>query len=1033
MKKNILTCYLLLVCTTLSSQTFNEWKDPVVNEVNRSPMHTSYFAYQNEHSALKGCKEASQNFMSLNGIWKFLWVKDADKRPMNFYKISYDDKSWDNMQVPGLWALNGYGDPVYVNYGYPWRNQFAGEPPAIPVADNQVGSYRKEIIIPADWKGKEIFAHFGAVSSNMYLWVNGQFVGYSEDSKLEAEFNLSRYLKPGKNLIAFQVFRWCDGSYLEDQDFLRLAGVGRDCYLYVRNKKYIQDIRVTPDLDAQYLNATLHVAMNLKGGGTVDLKLLDPLGKEIVATSVKGTGQIQTRMEVANPGKWSAENPILYTLIATLKDKGDVVEVIPVNVGFRKIELKNAQILVNGQPVLFKGVNRHEMDPDNGYYLSPQRMIQDIKIMKAFNINAVRTSHYPNDNLWYDLCDRYGLYVVAEANVESHGIGGHKTLARNPLFAKAHLERNQRNVQRSYNHPSIIFWSLGNEAGFGANFEACYTWIKNEDKTRAVQYEQAKTNEFTDIFCPMYQDYEGNREYCEGDIDKPLIQCEYTHAMGNSLGGFKEYWDLIRKYPKYQGGFIWDFVDQSLRWKNKEGVSFYAYGGDWNPYDASDNNFMDNGLINPDRQPNPHMYEVGYFYQSIWVTPVDLPNGAINVYNENFFRNLDDYYLEWELQADGEIVRKGMVGKLNVAPQQTATVQLGYTMDDICQDKELLLNIMFKLKKAESLLPAGHVVAKKQLTILPYKMPDLAISNMPNSNIKVCAPTVIENDVNYLIVEGEHFRLDFDKHDGYLCKYEINGRQLLNEGSKLTPNFWRAPTDNDLGAGLQKKYAAWKNTGIYLNELEQKVENDLVIVNSEYTMEAVKAKLYLTYTINNCGAVKITQKMTVDQSATVSDLFRFGMQVQICEELEQVSYYGRGPIENYSDRNNSTWLGKYRQTVSDQFYSYIRPQENGTRTDIRWWKLMDKGGNGLKLIADAPCSVSALHYSIEVLDDGERKEQRHSEFLPCVDYINLCIDKVQMGVGGVNSWGALPLKDYRLPYQDYEFSFLLQPVTSAVE
>mgnify|MGYP000534642523 FL=1 len=1033
MKKNILICYLLLVYTTLSSQTFNEWKDPVVNEVNRSPMHTRYFAYQDEHSALKGCKEASQNFMSLNGIWKFLWVKDADKRPMNFYKISYDDKSWDNMQVPGLWALNGYGDPVYVNYGYPWRNQFAGEPPAIPVADNQVGSYRKEIIIPADWKGKEIFAHFGAVSSNMYLWVNGQFVGYSEDSKLEAEFNLSRYLKPGKNLIAFQVFRWCDGSYLEDQDFLRLAGVGRDCYLYVRNKKYIQDIRVTPDLDAQYLDATLHVAMNLKGGGTVDLKLLDPLGKEIVATSVKGNGQVQTRMEVANPGKWSAENPVLYTLIATLKDKGDVVEVIPINVGFRKIELKNAQILVNGQPVLFKGVNRHEMDPDNGYYLSPQRMIQDIKIMKAFNINAVRTSHYPNDNLWYDLCDRYGLYVVAEANVESHGIGGHKTLARNPLFAKAHLERNQRNVQRSYNHPSIIFWSLGNEAGFGANFEACYTWIKNEDKTRAVQYEQAKTNEFTDIFCPMYQDYEGNREYCEGDIDKPLIQCEYTHAMGNSLGGFKEYWDLIRKYPKYQGGFIWDFVDQSLRWKNKEGVSFYAYGGDWNPYDASDNNFMDNGLINPDRQPNPHMYEVGYFYQSIWVTPVDLPNGAINVYNENFFRNLDDYYLEWELQADGEIVRKGMVGKLNVAPQQTATVQLGYMMDDICQDKELLLNILFKLKKAESLLPAGHVVAKKQLTILPYKTPDLAISNMPNSNIKVCAPTVIENDVNYLIVEGEHFRLDFDKHDGYLCKYEINGRQLLNEGSKLTPNFWRAPTDNDLGAGLQKKYAAWKNTGIYLNELEQKVENDLVIVNSEYTMEAVKAKLYLTYTINNCGAVKITQKMTVDQSATVSDLFRFGMQVQICEELEQVSYYGRGPIENYSDRNNSTWLGKYRQTVSDQFYSYIRPQENGTRTDIRWWKLMGKGGNGLKLIADAPCSVSALHYSIEVLDDGERKEQRHSEFLPCVDYINLCIDKVQMGVGGVNSWGALPLKDYRLPYQDYEFSFLLQPVTSAVE
>ena len=1028
MKKNILTCYLLLVCTTLSSQTFNEWKDPVVNEVNRSPMHTSYFAYQNEHSALKGCKEASQNFMSLNGIWKFLWVKDADKRPMNFYKISYDDKSWDNMQVPGLWALNGYGDPVYVNYGYPWRNQFAGEPPAIPVADNQVGSYRKEIIIPADWKGKEIFAHFGAVSSNMYLWVNGQFVGYSEDSKLEAEFNLSRYLKPGKNLIAFQVFRWCDGSYLEDQDFLRLAGVGRDCYLYVRNKKYIQDIRVTPDLDAQYLNATLHVAMNLKGGGTVDLKLLDPLGKEIVATSVKGTGQIQTRMEVANPGKWSAENPILYTLIATLKDKGDVVEVIPVNVGFRKIELKNAQILVNGQPVLFKGVNRHEMDPDNGYYLSPQRMIQDIKIMKAFNINAVRTSHYPNDNLWYDLCDRYGLYVVAEANVESHGIGGHKTLARNPLFAKAHLERNQRNVQRSYNHPSIIFWSLGNEAGFGANFEACYTWIKNEDKTRAVQYEQAKINEFTDIFCPMYQDYEGNREYCEGDIDKPLIQCEYTHAMGNSLGGFKEYWDLIRKYPKYQGGFIWDFVDQSCHWKNKDGVSIYGYGGDFNKYDASDNNFNDNGLISPDRVPNPHAYEVAYFYQDIWTTPADLAKGEINIFNEYFFRDLSAYYMEWQLLANGEVVQTGIVSDLKVAPQQTVKVQIPFDTKNICPCKELLLNVSYKLKAAETLLPAGTTIAYDQLSIRDYKAPELKLENQQASNLPVIVPTILDNDRNFLIVKGENFSMDFNKHNGYLCRYDVNGMQLMEDGSALTPNFWRAPTDNDFGAGLQHKYAAWKNPELKLTSLKHAIENDQAVVRAEYDMKSIGGTLSLTYTINNKGAVKITQKMAADKSKKVSDMFRFGMQMRMPVNFNEIEYYGRGPGENYADRNHAAMLGKYRQTVEEQFYPYIRPQETGTKTDIRWWRLLNISGNGLQFVSSAPFSASALNYTIESLDDGDGKDQRHSPEVEKADFTNFCIDKAQTGLACVNSWGAIALEKYRLPYQDYELSFIMTPV-----
>lgn len=1030
MKLNVLACCLSLIGTAAFAQK-NEWQDPNVNEINRAPMHTNYFAYKNENSALKGCKESSENFMTLNGSWKFNWVKNADMRPTDFFQVNFNDKGWNELKVPGLWELNGYGDPIYVNVGYPWRSQFQNNPPEVPTVNNNVGSYRKEITVPADWKGKEIFAHFGSVTSNMYLWVNGQFVGYSEDSKLEAEFNLTKYLKPGKNLIAFQVFRWSDGTYLEDQDFIRLSGVGRDCYLYTRNPKYIQDIRVTSDMDAQYKDATLNVALNLKGAGTVDLKLLDCGGKEMASSSVKGSGKLSTDMAIANPKKWTAETPTLYTLIATLKDGSNVTEVIPVKVGFRKIELKNAQILVNGQPVLFKGANRHEVDPDGGYIISPERMVQDIKRMKELNLNAVRTCHYPDNNLWYELCDKYGIYVVAEANVESHGMGyGDKTLAKNPLFAKAHLERNQRNVQRGYNHPSIIFWSLGNEAGFGPNFEACYTWIKNEDKTRAVQYEQASTNEFTDIYCPMYCDYKGSEEYCKGDVNKPLIQCEYAHAMGNSQGGFKEYWDIIRKYPKYQGGFIWDFVDQSIRWKSKDGVPFYAYGGDWNRYDASDNNFMDNGLISPDRNLNPHAHEVGHIYQSIWVTPVDLANGTINVYNENFFRDLSAYYGEWELLADGKVLQTGMIKDLEVAPQQTRSIKLEYCTDGICKDKELLLNVTFKLKKAEQLLPAGYAVAKNQLTIRPYEAKKLDLQNKKQINLAVIAPTIQDNDINYLIVVGENFRIDFNKRDGYLSRYEVNGMPMLKDDGKLTPNFWRAPTDNDMGANLQRKYAAWKEPGLKLTALTSLAENEMVTVRAQYTMESVKAKLYMTYTINNEGAIKVTQKMEADKSAEIADMFRFGLQMQMPKDLQQINYYGRGPIENYSDRNNSTDLGQYAQTVCEQFYSYIRPQENGNKTDIRWWKQTNKGGNGLLFVSDAPFSASALHYSICSLDDGEQKDQRHSEFVKPINYTNMCIDKAQMGLGCINSWGQLPLEQYRLHYGDYEFSFIMQPILS---
>lgn len=1033
MKKLFLFSTVCACSLAVSAQTFKEWQNPEVNEVNRAPMHASFFAYENLEMADMALKEKSENFMTLNGTWKFFWVENADQRPTDFFRIGYNDKGWDDFRVPAVWELNGYGDPIYVNVGYAWRNQYRNNPPYVPVEKNHVGSYRKEIVVPADWSGKDIIAHFGSVTSNMYLWVNGKFVGYSEDSKLEAEFDITKYLKPGqKNLIAFQVFRWCDGTYLEDQDFFRYSGVGRDCYLYTRNKNRIDDIRVTPDLDSEYKNGKLDITLKMKGNNSVTLELLDAKSNVISSKEVKGSGDVSTTLEIENPNKWSAETPYLYTLRASVKKGGNITEVVPVKVGFRKIEIKNAQVLVNGQPVLFKGANRHEMDPDGGYVVSRERMLQDIQIMKKFNINAVRTCHYPDDAYWYELCDKYGIYMVAEANIESHGMGyGESTLAKVDSYAKAHMERNQRNVQRNFNHPSVTFWSLGNEAGYGPNFEAAYDWVKAEDSSRPVQYERAGRDGKTDIFCPMYFRYGSCEEYsADANSQKPLIQCEYAHAMGNSEGGFKEYWDIIRKYPKYQGGFIWDFVDQSCRWTGKDGKMIYAYGGDFNRFDASDNNFCDNGLISPDRIPNPHMYEVGYFYQNIWTTLGDVSKGEIKVYNENFFRDLSAYRLEWELLKDGKPVRSGMVDDFNVAPQQTSALNLDF--GKVCDCGEWLLNVKFVQKNREGVIPAGHVVARNQLVIREYKAPVVEFGNVSESNMAVVAPTVNDANVNCIEVEGENFNIQFNKYTGYMDSYIVNGTQMIKEGAQLSPNFWRAPTDNDYGAGLQNRYSAWKNPEIKLLSLKNEMKDNLVIVSAEYEMKKVHAKLFLTYTINNVGAVKVTQRMAAAADVKVSDMFRFGMQLVMPSSFENISYYGRGPVENYIDRNHSADLGIYNQTVTEQFYAYIRPQENGTKTDIRWWNMLNAEGKGLQFVAEAPFSASALHYTIESLDDGVQKDQRHSNEVEPSDLTNVLIDKVQQGLACEDSWGAIPLPKYRIPYGNYEFTFVMTPIDNSI-
>ena len=1027
MKKQAITfCVASLAALAASGQTMKEWQDPQVNGVNRMPMHAAYFAYENAGKAADGDMASSDNYMSLNGKWKFNWVKDAGQRPTDFWRTDFNDRGWDEIMVPGVWELNGYGDPIYVNVVYPWRNSYKNNPPYVPTENNHVGTYRRTVRVPADWKGKDVIAHFGSVTSNIYLWVNGKFVGYGEDSKLENEFDLTPYIKPGQdNLITFQTFRWSDGTYVEDQDFFRFSGVGRDCYLYARDKNRIEDIRVTPDLDSNYRNGSLSVDLKLKANGPVDLRLVDADGRDVASAQAKGSGK--TVMNVENPHKWSAEDPYLYTLYAS---KGG--EVIPVNVGFRKIELTHGQVLVNGHPVLFKGADRHELDPDGGYVVSRERMLQDIALMKKLNINAVRTSHYPNSNLWYDLCDRYGIYVIAEANVESHGMYyGEGTLAKNPAYKKTHLERNERNVARNFNHPSVIFWSLGNEAGDGPNFEAAYKLIKDMDQSRPVQYERAERAAHTDIFCPMYYGYQGMEEYGKDKKQtRPLIQCEYAHAMGNSEGGFKEYWDIIRKYPNLQGGFIWDFVDQSVRWKDANGVEIYGYGGDFNRFDASDNNFCDNGLISPDRVPNPHAYEVQRVYQNIWTSPVDAAKGVFGVYNENFFKDLSNCNLDWNVMKNGTIVRSGRVERLDVAPQQTARVTL--PLPAVEPGADWVLNVAYTLKNAEGLLPAGSEVARQQIELssAPVALP--ALANATESNHSVVTPEIKNNERNYVIVSGPDFDIEFSRATGFMTKYSVGGTEMIKNGEALTPNFWRAPTDNDMGAGLQNRFRAWHKPEMKLTSLKPEMNPDgLAVVKAEYDMPSVHGKLAMTYTINNKGAVLVDEQFTADKSAEVSHLFRFGMQMPMPKDFDTIEFYGRGPGENYADRNQSADLGIYRQKVADQFYPYIRPQETGNKTDVRYWRQLNHAGKGLEIRATEPFSASALHYTIDSLDDGTRKHQRHSSQVPEADITNLLFDKAQMGLGCIDSWGSWPLEKYLLPYGDYRFTFMLTPVSNS--
>lgn len=759
------TLILLFITSILSSvgfaQTFTEWQDPSVNQINRAPMRSSYFAYENSDAAMAAVKEKSSNFMSLAGKWRFMWVKDATARPTDFYKTDFNSNGWDLISVPAIWERNGYGDAVYINPGYAWSSVEKPVPTGVPSVENNVGSYVKDVKIPENWSGKEIFIHFGSVVSNIYLWVNGKFVGYSEDSKLGAEFDISKFLKKGDNKIAFQVFRWSDGSWLEDQDFFRLSGVAREVYMYARPNYKLEDIFITTNLDELYRDATVDIKATVSGGASAKFELFDGTAvlASVSAKAAKG-GQIAAQIELQDIKLWSAEEPNLYTLITTIyNNKGEVSEVVPQKVGMREVEIKNSQVLVNGRPVLFKGVDRHEIDPDGGYLVSRERMEQDVALMKKLNFNAVRTSHYPNDPYWYELCDKYGLYVIDEANIEAHGMGyGPENLGSDTRFGKAHLERTSRMQLRDKNHPSIIFWSMGNESGDGINFKEAYKAMKAFDSTRPLQYERAlwdgNGNDYSDIWCPMYTRYGELLALGKGEIEgvgsRPVILCEYAHAMGNSQGGFKEYWDLFRTYPNLQGGFIWDWVDQSQR-DYRNGNMIYTYGGDYGRYTVDDYNFCSNGIVSPDRVPNPHATEVAYIHQSIWVKALDLKKGTFEIYNENFFQNLDNYAMNWQVVVDGNPVEQGVDENLSVMPQQRSKIAIPYTIPKDVSG-EILLNISFVLKTAEGMLPAGQRLAYEQFVLQPYS----AYSADVERSVGTLA---IRPNTRAVMVEGENFHI----------------------------------------------------------------------------------------------------------------------------------------------------------------------------------------------------------------------------------------------------------------------------------
>lgn len=1026
----------MIVCGLVSWARSDDWQDPQMIGRGKEPAHSTLVPWPDVNSALEGPREVSRFYKSLNGQWDFRWVSKPADRPKKFYSKNYDSSGWDKIIVPSNWQMQGHGRPIYLNVRYP----FPHDPPNIPHDYNPVGSYRREFAVDKDWAPRQTFIHFDGVESAFYIWINGKKVGYSQGSRTPAEFNITKFLRPGKNTVAAEVYRWSDGSYLEDQDFWRLSGIYRDVYLFSTPNTHIRDFWVRANLDENYRNAVVKITAKVHlygktrrdtGEYSVEAVLRDAKGM-VVGKSPLANGRVkrltvnkdsvvEMQMEIPDPHKWSAETPYLYDLLITLRDSNNqIIEVEHSKFGFRSVEIKGGQLLVNGKAILLKGVNRHEHDPDSGHTISTESMIRDIMIMKQHNINAVRTSHYPNAPAWYDLCDEYGLYLIDEANIESHGMGyGENSLAKKPQWQKAHLDRTISMVERDKNHPSVIIWSLGNEAGDGINFQATSDWIHNNEPSRPVHYEGAGQSPHVDIVSPMYAGIGRIAGYAQKPQKRPLILCEYAHAMGNSVGNLQDYWDVIEKHRQLQGGFIWDWVDQGLRKLSAQGKEFWAYGGDYGDK-PNDGNFCANGLVLPDRTPNPSLYEVKKVYQYVKVYPEDLLRGKIRVHNKYDFVSLDFVTMSWEIIEDGKAIQFGRDVEIRqLGPQQQQEITL--PLEEIIPQPghEYVLKVQFALSADVPWAKQGHIVAWDQF-VLPLdsgEAPKAKTASMPVLEFKHSAEAVI--------VTGKDFTFRVSGASGAIDSFKYKGSELIS--GPLVPNFWRAPIDNDHGNKMHQRLGIWKNAAPQrkLVSLDaEKFRDRIVRIIAVSELPAGKGTYRNVYTVYGSGDVMVRAELSA--SPQMPNMPRFGMQMTMPAEFNRAIWYGRGPHETYWDRKTGAAVGMYSRRIEEMIHEYVRPQENGNRTDIRWFALANTRGTGLIAIARDLLSCSAWPYTMEALEKA-----RHIHELPRNNAITVNIDYKQMGVGGDTSWGARTHPQYTLPAKHYTYSFTLRPFKAA--
>ena len=1030
--------YFLIILFTIhiNAQDIDQidvFQNPNYQEENRLPMRASYFPYESEQLALQGNKSKSSRFLDLNGTWKFFWTEHYDNIPENFQGENFDDSGWDDFQVPANWEFNGYGTPIYVNHPF----EFAVDNPNPPLIENKkqpAGVYRRHFSLPIDWKNEQVFLHLGAVKSAFKIYVNGDYVGMGEDSKLESEFELTEYLKSGNNLITIEVRRWHDGSYLEAQDFWRISGIQRNVYLYSRPTVHFYDLYVKSELINDYRDGALNFHVELwnrtnfeKGEHTVEVTLKDENGLSLYKEKQKTIGLkrklgktiLYFEQEIKNVYSWSAETPYLYDLTITLiAPNGDVMESINQKVGFKTYEVVGNKFLVNGKPVLFKGVNRHESHPETHHVITEKQMLTDIKIMKELNINAVRLSHYPNDPKWYDLCDKYGFYVIDEANIESHGMyyNPERTLGNDPEWEHAHMLRIKRMVERDKNFPSIVAWSMGNEAGNGYNFYKAYNWIKAFDPSRPVQYERSTTKWNTDIIVPQYPHPNSIKRYAENGLERPYIMSEYAHAMGNSMGNFKEYWDVIEKYDGLQGGYIWDWVDQGI-YKEVDGKQIFGYGGDWGPEDTpSDKNFLINGVIMPDRTWNPHAYEVRKVHQNIGFS-FNKQNQTIEVFNKYFFRDLGNFKYEINLLKNGELIKSKEIEAVALAPRNKTLIELGFEVPNDTA-AEYRLHIQAKLINKENLMTAGTLLAEDEFQITK------PISMTPKLR---AADFKVKETEEILELSTRDFSIQFNKNTGRFFDYKYKRNVLIEKGPKLS--LFRPLIDNDFGARLNESLDYLKEPGLMVKDfIHQSNTDGGYKVEVHFALLEGDAEFIQTYKIFDDAIIKVSSSFRALKGEHKL-LLKIGNTLELPKNLKTLSWYGRGPWESYTDRKYSAMVGIYEGLVEDQYHPYVRPQESGNKTDVRWAKVSSARNTGVRIdYIDKLLNVSALPYSSEKLYPSSNKGQEHSRLLEKDDVIHLDIDLKQMGVAGINSWGSLALEKYRIPFKDYEYNYIISPL-----